>query len=246
MIGMESPSEYLKRLNPRPYLVSEENFSLAGRIETVTRIGSAMLPGRFEIAEHHQALYENAARYFAGNDSGPWSIYKGLYIYGKVGAGKTFFFKLFNEVAKVKSHENSFKILKITDIVDGVEASGSQFFISSKISASSTLSLSIPVPAAHHRGHTGNTNDCWFRPPHIFIDDLGRSVDQVINYGQKFNLVEEIIRRRYYVYSEDYSLTHISSNYGPDDLKKVFGDYVASRMREMFNVIYFPGEDKRK
>lgn len=77
----------------------------------------------------------------------------------------------------------------------------------------------------------------------IVIDEFGREPIPASNYGTKMNVLQFLMQLRY-----DHrrtSVTHITTNMGPDNLEPLYGDYVANRCKEMFNFIEFKGESLR-
>lgn len=86
-----------------------------------------------------------------------------------------------------------------------------------------------------------------YRPKVICLDDLG--VEQSSRYyGNECNTIGEILLHRYELYSRQRIVTHATTNLNAAELEKGYGNRVRSRMREMFNLISFPGHtpDKRK
>jgi DNA replication protein DnaC len=79
------------------------------------------------------------------------------------------------------------------------------------------------------------------------FDDLG--VEQSIkHFGNKTNVLAEILISRYDYMRSLHLITHATTNLNADELEVIYGNRVRSRLREMFNVISFPKDtpDKRK
>lgn len=77
----------------------------------------------------------------------------------------------------------------------------------------------------------------------LIVDEFGREPIPASNYGTKMNVLQFLMQLRY-----DHrrtSITHITTNMGPDNLEPLYGDYVADRCKEMFNFIEFKGESLR-
>lgn len=86
------------------------------------------------------------------------------------------------------------------------------------------------------------------RMPHIHcFDDLG--FEPLVNYwGNKINLMAQILFTRYNLMHSHGMITHIITRLNAAELGAIYGDLLRSRMREMFNVIAFQPDsrDKRK
>jgi DNA replication protein DnaC len=227
---MNYETNFLNDLRPLPYLEPDEKYEFQSRMITLMRIATAVCPN-FELGLDNRSIYENTVRYFAADASGVFDIKKGLYVYGPVGIGKTLYFKIFEALNRALMSPNKYNFLTITDIADGVGNNGLKYFQESGITPGGSIK---------------HINLHWRRPSHIMIDDLGKTAVYANHYSNRYNIVEEIIRRRYYVYTDKFSLTHISTNMEPKEIDPCYGNYVASRMREMFNIILFPGKDRRK
>ena len=84
------------------------------------------------------------------------------------------------------------------------------------------------------------------RPKVYCFDDLGLEGD-LIYYGNETNLMAEILLGRYPLFIHQHMKTHATTNLSADELEKIYGNRVRSRMREMFNLIAFDHKvaDKR-
>jgi len=66
----------------------------------------------------------------------------------------------------------------------------------------------------------------------------------VVNYfGNQANIIAEILYRRYDL--NNYK-TYVTTNLNGEVLKEHYGNRIFSRMKELFNDIILPGEDRRK
>jgi DNA replication protein DnaC len=216
---MDRKEIYLQGLSPEPYLVFKE-YDYQKRYESFIMIAEAICPS-FILDSENKSIFENAIKYFAADPSSEFNLKKGIYLYGKIGSGKTLFFKIMAELNRATETGNLFKTITVSNIVDGFSKSG---FESLK----------------------DFNSDAWGRVPHILLDDLGQSATSVKHFGSTTDIVSEFIQRRYYCFTENFKLTHISTNMEPGEIKNEYGEFVSSRMREMFNIILYPGTDKRK
>jgi DNA replication protein DnaC len=79
------------------------------------------------------------------------------------------------------------------------------------------------------------------------LDDLG--VEQnVKHFGNECNTIAEILLHRYELLQSQNIVTHATTNLNANELEKIYGNRVRSRLRSMFNLIDFPNttNDKRK
>ena len=58
-------------------------------------------------------------------------------------------------------------------------------------------------------------------------------------------MIKELLADRYDMYCKYGSKTHITSNLTADMFRERYGDYIASRMNEMFNILILNGVDHR-
>ncbi|MCK7591286.1 ATPase [Subsaxibacter sp. CAU 1640] len=74
------------------------------------------------------------------------------------------------------------------------------------------------------------------------IEPIGR------HYGQDCNVMGEIMVSRYELFLSTKCKTHATTNLNAEELEKLYGSRVRSRMRKMFNLIAFDinTKDKRK
>lgn len=63
-------------------------------------------------------------------------------------------------------------------------------------------------------------------------------------FGTGLNVIQTILQLRYEVRNQ--FRTHMTTNLNPDiDFATVYGEYIANRVKEMFNVIELKGESRR-
>ncbi|WP_075589856.1 P-loop NTPase family protein [Labilibacter marinus] len=81
----------------------------------------------------------------------------------------------------------------------------------------------------------------------VCFDDLG--AEQTLkHFGNKCNVLSEILLSRYDLFITDNLITHVTTNLNATEIEEQYGARVRSRLREMMNMISFPDEakDKRK
>lgn len=79
------------------------------------------------------------------------------------------------------------------------------------------------------------------------FDDLGVE-NNTKHFGNECNTIAEILLHRYDLQITQNVLTHATTNLNADELEKLYGNRVRSRLRSMFNLISFAesAKDKRK
>lgn len=219
-------SEFISKIIPRPRLVYQE-YNFERRLDSLLRIAQRICP-EFVLDKYNTEIYEQGCRYFAADPACSWDINKGLFLVGPSGVGKTLFFKIFWNLLRAPGIEspNNFKRYTVNSIIDGYSSAGPAFWSHSSFNQ---------MPSGYSVGST-----------HVFVDDLGQSSRIATYYGNSIDVIAELVQRRYYAFTEDWVLTHATSNLDPSEIKEAYGNFTSSRMREMFNVIPFPGEDRRK
>jgi DNA replication protein DnaC len=87
-----------------------------------------------------------------------------------------------------------------------------------------------------------NKDDGYFDKRPVFIDDIGKEIQEVNDYGTKTNPVPELFAIRY-----DYnSWTFATCNYNEKELTELYGETIVDRFKELFNVLILEGDSRRK
>lgn len=221
---------FLNEIRPGPYL-EYRDYDFEKRLESFTTIAGTICPG-FSISKEDREIYEQAIKYFAADKSCKYPLDKGLFFYGPVGVGKTLLFKILHLLNRGTQSSNSFRILTVNDLIDGITESGQGFWNTSRITSS---------------GYRNDANRyITNKPQHLLLDDLGQSARIAFHYGNSIDVITAFIQRRYIEYTDKHVLTHISTNLEPDEIRELYGEFIASRLRQMCTPVRFPGDDKRK
>lgn len=176
----------------------------------------------FVVDEENKNTVTALVNYFTGHpgfEKDGRSLSKGIFLYGPVGVGKTY---LMN-IIKFANQRQVFKMVDCSDIAadftkkdGGGELSLEKYFSDRQI---------------EYRDKYGRTQ-CGY-----CFDDFGAESDGRY-FGNTVNIMERIIEKRYR--SNKPLITHMISNLDATAVKTRYGQRVADRMREMFNVIEFP------
>jgi len=151
------------------------------------------------------------------------SIKKGIMLVGNCGTGKTDMMKLFAKNTRQVYFMRSAKQIS------------KEYLAQKNIPEEYTVpwKLLINDPATLYQPIAG-----------LCIDDFG--AEEVKNsFGNKSNVIGDLIEERY---NAGYTgvLLHATSNLTAEQLRDYYGERVISRMRQIFNFIKFPGDDRRK
>lgn len=179
------------------------------------------------IDKNNENVIKLLCTYFTGDkffESKGFSLNKGIYLYGKIGSGKTFLMNVFS-VNQLRCYY-SFSVRKISNLFDaeGIEAIN-QF----------SKPNYYPVTGIRTFNHS-EFGRCF--------DDLGSESLNRNHWGNKINPMQDIL---YSIYESNIPryYFHVTSNLGYDEIKQNYGERLASRMKEMFNFIKLSGNDRR-
>lgn len=197
---------------------------------------SATLPifqGKFKIDEANENIFSALCYYFSDDKNfytqtellhvkNP-SLSKGIMLAGNFGTGKTWMMKLFS-----KNQRQVFHVKNAKDIANDYQGNGVE-------SADFVNKFKNPE----------NDKASFFHPyAGLCIDDIGTE-DIKNNFGNKKNVIGDLIEQRYSTGNTGVFF-HATTNLNSDQLKSFYGERVVSRMKELFNFIEFPGNDRRK
>jgi len=180
----------------------------------------------FVVDQDNIAIFNLLLNYFTQNKSFEqegYSLSKGILLYGDVGTGKTELLKMFglNQV-------QSFGLVSCRAITDAFTGDGD-----SEVEKYYTNRKNA-IPHAFGQEYSG-----------YCFDDLGTEAPMVMHYGNKKNMMAEIILNRYDS-KMDYRYTHITTNLTVKEIIDRYGSRCTDRMREMFNIITFPSGAKSR
>lgn len=192
------------------------------------------LEPNFKTTEHNKKILRLLLMYFVGTDafvseletlSGtPGDLNKGIMLIGGVGTGKSLIFKIFNEYTKNVIGTNSFIPHTAIDIIDTVNVSGVGY-----------------LELFNH-----NMVDRIARPIRCYIDDIGSKNETVKHFGTDLSVIEQLLSIRYNIFERYGTLTHVSTNKFPSEMKDLYDIRIIDRMKTMFNIIELGGESFRK
>lgn len=211
-----------------------QKFDKNAIFEIVIKVGQEITP-EFHLNEHDKELYYRLFLYFFNFQefekfSQAFNLKKGLLVIGGIGVGKTILFKVFREIIKQYTRYYDFAIVSPIDICGKYSLDGHEIILS-------------------------NTTNCFketnrykdkSQPRSRLYDDLGSEETWTSFYGTKVNVMEKIILTRYDLFIDKGMKTYFTTNLQPKEIAEKYGERAISRLREMTNVIIYPGIDRRK
>lgn len=188
----------------------------------------------FKIDQNNAIVYNVLLRYFCEDPTfyefaikakikNP-SLKKGIMLAGDFGVGKTDLMALF-----AKNYRMVYDVVNAKKISGDFEREGDealkQYLVNKK----------NPV----------NDASSFYQPESgLCIDDLGTE-DVKVHFGNRKSVLADILEVRYSK-SKVGQCLHATTNLTADQIKEYYGGRIASRMKEIFNIIELPGKDRRK
>lgn len=173
----------------------------------------------FKIIEANRTTLNGLFYYFNGN-TGTFDINKGIYMFGNFGCGKTSLFGLFSKYLSIyfPFSEYGFGNVSVEEIVDEYKKNNlTEKFVISE-----------------------NSN----QPIRYCFHEIGKEINEKY-YGTDINQVlNSLMMRRYEIFQKYGTVTHVTSNFHPRELK-CFDDAVKDRMKQMFNFVEWKGDSFR-
>lgn len=197
-----------------------------------------------ELDKWNSDIVKNLCRYFAGEEPpvkkdkqgntlpAPYSLKKGIYLFGPVGCGKTELMAFFR-----RNSHNPYLIKTCVDLALEYQKAGAD-----TISKYDTL-IKTSDPAYYY----GNSK------LGLCFEDLGTEEDKK-NFGNLSNVLADLFLKRYanqYDYDRKPVLvgkTHVTTNLSMSEVNERYGSRVKSRIPEMCNIFAFDANspDRRK
>lgn len=191
----------------------------------IIEVGVAIEP-KFVLEENQKGYYSDLFKYFSETHE-TLDTKKGLLISGNMGTGKTLSMQIMQRLFGMK-------IVSCRHLV--------REFLQSKVHGMDVLDL-YGRESFHKNGH-GNKD--IHKPIHICFDDLGLEEVNAQMYGNKQNILAEVLLDRYETFGRYGMKTYATTNLKAAALEELYGPRVRDRMREMMNYVQLEGDSKRK
>jgi DNA replication protein DnaC len=211
-------------MKPKNY--SSTKFQFENCLDFLQKAGQSEFGNHFHIAPNdHENIFKILCYFFEDQEhcaKYELSPKKGLLLKGPIGCGKTSLMMLFRHFLH-KVHK--YPVKSTRDI------------------AYEFIDHGFSIINKYSKAHFQKYQDQMI-PKVLCLDDLGLE-STIKHYGNETNTIAEIILNRYSLFTTRGMITHGTTNLNPDELEKIYGNRVRSRMREMFNLIPFNSKDKR-
>ena len=177
----------------------------------------------YKIDEINKATVKAVCQYFANDPDFEkikegFSLKKGLMIVGRTGTGKTHLMRNFQN--NPRCH---YKMIKCSEVAAQFSMNGS--------------------------GELYKHSRCYdqfaYKKIGKCFDDVGAE-DIGVNFSNKCDTMKNVLSDLYDNERENYFIIHITSNLLPKQLEERYGERLASRFKEMFNVLTLLGDDRRR
>lgn len=227
------------QLNERRKLFTGNQWTVEQTSDYMLYRAAKLFDGSFGLDKENRPVFDLLCAYFSNDKSflslalmigieSP-SLDKGLFLAGNFGVGKTWLMRLF-----AKNTKQVYEVINAKYIADA--------FTKGKDVAEGEELIEEFV---QNKKNAFEDPDCFYQKfSGLCIDDLGTE-DIKNNYGNKKNVIGDLIEKRYAKGTAGIFL-HATTNLSAEQLKEFYGGRVISRMRELFNYIELPGKDRRK
>lgn len=208
---------FIKSKDVHPYVVDDHNRSILTAIKLY-----ALRDKRFE-------------------SEGYGMLHKGLMLRGLQGCGKTMILRMLADVGPLQRHDG------IVHSISELKQRGWGDMVKLGIYNLSDFYSCVSIEHEYRQKDGEKYVDSIRRinRPLVF-DDLGFERSETMNFGNRVNIMEGLIQSRYDMFVNQGIATHFSTNLvNSDEMEKVYGPRIRSRIREMCNVFTFESEDGR-
>jgi hypothetical protein len=185
-------------------------------LEERTEQLEAQKPGFcWQFTDAHRLIWSNCLRYFINDPACIYPLQKGLYMCGKPGTGKTELVMMLERFTNENELSKAFKYTSMS----------SEYTRAKSEKEYDAVALNVQF------------DRCF--------DEVFLQTGAVKQFGNDIDLTQAIFETRYTRFSRYGQLTHIATNFRPDQAVAMVTNMLGDRFRAMFTSIEFPGESKR-
>lgn len=154
----------------------------------------------------------------------PFSLQKGIWLWGNPGVGKTLIMGMFSRNKRL-----CYRLLQCPKIVSSFTVDGFE--------AIKQYSRKWPEPIGASNFYQSEIGICY--------NDLGTESMRAKSYGNEINVMEHLMLDTYENHVPFFH-RHVTTNLTFDQVKECYGERVKDRIRECFNIIELGGKSLRK
>lgn len=177
----------------------------------------------FEINDANRGLMNDIYKYIERRE-GRLNPSKGLWLWGPIGTGKSTIIQIMNMYDKLANGLS----------MGGYPIGGFMIELASTVATKFAAKGSDGLePYTYNYGNVRT----------ISFDELGREPLPAKHFGTELNVMQYVFQCRYEFRSEAH--THVTTNLTLNEVQKKYGDHIADRINEMFNVIEVRGRSRR-
>ncbi|WP_066633374.1 P-loop NTPase family protein [Labilibacter marinus] len=209
------------------------NYNLKSVYAYISLLGARRVDN-FYLNDRDKEIYKRLFLYFYQNNQfeklhPSYRLSKGLLVTGDIGVGKSLMMSIFRDLLQEKSPQTNFRMEKAFDIAGEYSQNG------------------YAIIEKHGKNCFGKKNGILDKKQPIIkcYDDLGTEDRLTGFYANKTNVMEKILLTRYDQFIQFKMKTFITTNFTGEQIEEYYGARVRSRLREMVNVINYPGIDRR-
>lgn len=234
---MKALAEQQKKNVLRPWSPKELWEFAKNRGSVIIREKSGSNSAEFKPTKEQLPILKALALYFTGNpefeklDTSvyntvdiPFSLNKGLWIWGNPGVGKTLLMQMFSRNKRL-----CYRLLQCPKIVSS--------FVIDGFDAIKQYSKKWQEPVGASNFYQDYIGICY--------NDLGTEPMRAKNYGNEINVMEHLFLETY-ENMVPFFHRHVTTNLTFDQVESCYGVRVKDRIRESFNVLELKGESLRK
>lgn len=189
--------------------------------ELIITAGTQSIDG-FNLNKKLEKFYEQLYYYFIRDKRFEQDLNKGLLIIGSVGTGKTTAMRMFSKIGR-------YRVVTTRHIVREFNIDG--MTILNRYGKDSFYYKGVPSEKVAMK---------------LCFDDIGLEDVNSKIFGNRANVLAEILLDRYDCFISDGMITHATTNLSIPSLKEIYGDKLLDRLKEMMNLITCEGQSLRK
>lgn len=180
----------------------------------------------FVIDDHNRAIVKLLCLYFSEDpefEKDGRKLSKGILLFGGVGVGKTHLLTLFRN-----NQKQSYQVVTCQDVEGLYAKNGPDTHPQTGAPGLRKFFGFVPLQGTNMYGQEGLG---------YLFDDLGQEITNTKYFGTERNVMHEVLTQRYK--NNLHTATHLTTNLSGEQIKNLYGERVADRMVEMFNIISF-------